>query len=74
MKPSRIDLLLDVAERTFWTFLQAAAAVLIVEQDWTIDIVKIAATAGVIAVLKGIVASQIGVKNSAATLPKEAQE
>lgn len=63
------NLTLDILERTIWTFVQAAAAVLLVEQDWTLDIVKIALTAGVIAVLKGIVASQFGDKESAATLP-----
>lgn len=63
------NLTLDILERTFWTFVQAAAAVLIVEQDWTLDIVKIAVTAGLIAVLKGIVASRFGEEDSAATLP-----
>ena len=66
--------LLDMLERTLWTFAQASAAVLIVEQDWTPDVLKVAVTAGAIAVLKAIVASRIGNEDSAATLPAENAE
>ena len=61
----------DMAERCIWTFIQSAAAVMIVEQDWTPDVLKVAVTAGAIAVLKAIVASRIGNEDSAATLPAE---
>jgi len=60
-----------MAERVIWTFIQSAAAVMIVQNDFTPEILKIAATAGGIAVLKAIVAMQIGNKDSAATLPAE---
>ena len=61
----------DMAERVIWTFIQSAAAVMIVQNDFTPEILKIALTAGGIAVLKAIVAMQIGNKDSAATLPAE---
>ena len=64
-----VKFLKDMAERVIWTFVQAAAAVLIVEQDWTPDVLKIALTAGAIAVLKAIVATRIGDDDSAASLP-----
>ena len=66
-----VTFLRDMAERVIWTFVQAASAVLLVEQDWTPDALKIAVTAGGIAVLKAIVASRIGNHESAATLPAE---
>lgn len=59
---------LDLAERTLWTFVQAAAAVLIVDQDFTPAALKIALTAGAIAVLKALIASRIG-KPDASTIP-----
>lgn len=64
----------DMAERVIWTFIQSAAAVMIVETSWTPDVLKVAATAGAIAVLKAIVASRIGNEDSAATLPAENAE
>ena len=65
----------DLVERTIWTAVQSFVAILIVEQDWTPDALKIAAVAAVIAVLKGIAATQIGGdSSSAATLPVAQQE
>ncbi len=63
----------DMAERVAWTFVQGFAAVLIVEQEWDIDVLKIAATAGAIALLKAILATRIGDPESAATWPGGSQ-
>ena len=60
---------LDMAERAVWTFAQAAAAILIVQQSWNIDVLKVAVTAGGIAILKAILATRIGDGDSAATWP-----
>jgi hypothetical protein len=65
----------DLIERALWTFAQSAAAVLIVSQDWTPDILKIAAVAGGLAVLKAVGATRIGGdSSSAATLPAAEQK
>lgn len=65
---------LDMAERVAWTFVQATVAVLIVNQDWSLDVLKIAATAGALAVLKAIGATRIGDSDSAATWPSDGTE
>jgi hypothetical protein len=60
----------DVAERAFWTFVQAAIAAYTVTGGK--DAAKAAAIAGaaaVLSLLKGIAASRIGVKDSASTIP-----
>lgn len=60
---------LDLLERVVWTFIQAAAGAaldLLVTGEITFRAVAIA---GVIALLKGLVATKIGSPNSAATLP-----
>lgn len=64
----------DIIERTIWTFLQAyAAAWLVFDRDVAFDVenLQAAAVAAAIAVAKGLVASQIGEKGTAATLPAE---
>jgi len=58
----------DLIERTVWTAAQAGLAVLAVnaadwENEWAIAI------AAGLAVLKGIVARQVGDSNSASTVP-----
>ena len=60
---------LDMAERVAWTAAQGFAAVLIVNQEWSVDVLKIAATAAGIALLKAILATRIGDGDSAATWP-----
>lgn len=60
---------LDLFERLVWTVIQAAAGAaidLLATGEITFRAVAIA---GVIALLKGLVATRIGDKNSAATLP-----
>ena len=57
---------LDLLERVVWTFVQAAGAVILVQQNFGPDVWKIAAVAGGIAVAKCLVAFQVGDKNSAA--------
>ena len=57
---------LDLLERVVWTFAQAAGAVILVQQNFGPDVWKIAAVAGGIAVVKCIVAFQVGDKSSAA--------
>lgn len=63
--------LLDLLERSVWTFVQAALAVwLVLDVDlWSVEALKVAATAGAIAVAKAVVAFQVGSSDSAATLP-----
>jgi hypothetical protein len=61
-------LLLDIAERTLWTGIQAAAAsLLVLGIGW--DSLKVAGAAGAAAILKCVVASHVGDDNSAAALP-----
>ena len=57
--------LLDAGERIVWTFLQAAGAVVLVEQSFNLDVLKVALTAGALAVVKVIVASRVGESDSA---------
>lgn len=63
-------LLLDLAERAGWTFAQAFAATFVVTGGTASA--KAAGIAGVAAVLsfvKGVAATRVGAKDSAATLP-----
>lgn len=63
---------LDLLERTAWTFVQAFAAVwLVFDRDVAFDVENLqsAAIAAGIAAVKGLAASFIGDKDSAATLP-----
>jgi hypothetical protein len=62
--------LLDAGERIIWTFLQAAAAVIIVEQSFGLEVWKVALTAGGLAVVKTIAASQVGSSKDAAAGPQ----
>lgn len=65
----------DLIERSVWTFLQAGAAIMIVEQDWNISALKVALVAGGIAVMKAIIATRVGGdENSAATLTEGMQK
>ena len=58
----------DIAERTIWTAIQAAAAsLLVLGLDW--DSLKVAGGAAVVAILKGIVAGNVGSDRTAAALP-----
>ena len=62
--------LADIAERLFWTVLEAVAGVVTVEQ---LDLpqVWIPVVAVALAALKSVIASRyVGVKGSAATLPE----
>lgn len=69
-------LLIDIAERALWTFVQAFLAVFAVTGALDVDFASakkaaIAGVAAVLAVLKGFAASRIGSDNTAATLPRE---
>ena len=57
---------LDLLERVVWTFVQAAAASIIVSQGFGVEVWKVAAVAGGLAVVKCVVAFQVGDKQSAA--------
>ena len=57
---------LDLLERAVWTFVQAAAASIIVSQGFGAEVWKVAAVAGGLAVVKCVVAFQVGDKQSAA--------
>ncbi len=48
--------LLDLAERAGWTFVQAAAAIIITSQGFGAEVWKAAAVAGGLAVAKAVVA------------------
>lgn len=63
--------LLDLLERSVWTFLQAGSAVLIVDgmDDISMAALKTALVAGGIAVVKGLIASRVGNSNTAQALP-----
>ena len=56
---------LDLLERATWTFIQAASAVILVEQNFGAAVWKVAAVAGGLAVVKALVAFQSGDRNSA---------
>lgn len=55
----------DVVERAAWTFVQAAAAAIIVAGGFGVEVWKAAAIAGGLAVCKGIVALQVGKPDAA---------
>jgi len=67
--------LLDLAERSVWTFLQTTGALLFVDgATESVDAdfltkLKVAAIAGLLAVGKGILASRVGNSNTAQALP-----
>ena len=56
----------QLLERAAWTFVQAAAASIIVSQGFGAEVWKVAAVAGGLAVAKCLVAFQVGDKDSAA--------
>ena len=56
---------LDLLERAVWTFVQAAAAVILVQQSFGVEVWKVAAVAGGLAVVKALAAFQTGDRNSA---------
>lgn len=65
-------LLLDILERTFWTFIQGTSSTLLLAGFLGIDAWKAAIVGGlaaVIAMVKGIAASRLGEVGTAATLP-----
>lgn len=71
----RKRLLLDIAERVAWTFIQGAAATLLLSGFLNIAAWKAAAIGGVAAclsMLKGLAASRLGVLGTASTLPAAA--
>lgn len=59
----------DLAERTAWTFVQGFAAAWIVLAEYSSEVLEVASVAATVAVAKGLVATQIGAPNTAATLP-----
>lgn len=59
----------DVLERTVWTAVQGGLAVWIVTAEFTVDAVKVAGVAALIAAVKGLLAFQVGAPTTAATLP-----
>lgn len=68
--------LLDMAERSVWTFIQVTGGLLFADGTGAVPMempfgekLKIAAIAGLIAVGKAIMASQIGNSNTAQALP-----
>lgn len=60
---------LDAAERVASTFIQAAAAVIIANQAFDVEVLKVALIAGGLAVVKVVAASRIGDSSSAAAVP-----
>lgn len=72
--PRSRRLLLDIAERATWTFLQAAAAVIVASQGFGVEVWKAAAVAGALAILKGVLASRVGNDRTAAALPGSLDE
>lgn len=64
-----LNLLRDVGERALWTGLQVLGAAQVAPGvDWALTL-QLAAYAALGAVLKGLVASRVGEKGTAATLP-----
>lgn len=61
---------LDLFERVAWTFVQGFCAFWIITGDVDATTFAGAAVAGGISVAKALIATRIGEKNSAATLPK----
>lgn len=60
---------LDIAERVGWTFAQAAGGVILASGGMGVDVWKAAAYAGLLSVVKCVVALNVGDKDSAAALP-----
>jgi hypothetical protein len=69
MRPtSRSSFQLKLAERVFWTFVQAGLAGITVEA-FDLPPAWLPVLAGALAVLKGFAATKVGDPNSPATLP-----
>jgi hypothetical protein len=60
---------LDLLERVIWTAIQAAAAVWLLDTQFTVDGLKVAGVAAVIAAVKSLLAFKVGAPTTAATLP-----
>ena len=58
--------LLDLLERVLWTFVQGAAAELVVTQSLDLQTLKVAAVAGVVSAAKCLIATRFGDPSSAA--------
>lgn len=61
----------DTAERVAWTFVQGAAAEVILSGTVNSNTWQLAAVAGALSVAKCLVALKIGSPNTAATLPAD---
>lgn len=61
----------DIAERTAWTFAQAFLAAFTIDDLSTAKKAALAGAAAALAVIKGFVASKVGERGTAATLPSE---
>lgn len=61
---------LDTAERMVRTALQAGAAAWLVEQDFTINGLKVAGVAAVVALVTCVAAQPVGASDSASFLPE----
>lgn len=61
--------LIDVSERSVWTFIQTAGGVIIASQGFGVTVWKAAAIAGGLAVVKCVVALQIGKPTAALPTP-----
>lgn len=57
--------LVDLAERSVWTFLQGFAAVVILSGNFSLDALKLGAVAGGLAVLKAVLAYNVGKEDAA---------
>lgn len=62
-------LLTDAAERIGWTAVQAFAAAVIAAGAFDLASLKVAAVAAGLAALKALVATRVGDRDTAATLP-----
>lgn len=61
--------LLDLTERSLWTFVQAFAGFLVATKDLSTTTLVAAASAAGIAVVKCLAASKVGDTENASTLP-----
>lgn len=64
--------LIDVAERTVWTYIETLVGLLAVSGPLNLSAIEAAAVAALpaaAAIVKGAIAGQFGVKGSAAALP-----
>lgn len=57
--------LIDLVERSVWTFVQGFAAVVIVQGHFGVDALKLGAVAGGLSVLKSILAYNVGAEDAA---------